>query len=107
MWQDSRTALGYRRFRCQACRQRFNERTRHHRVADGEVGHGMLRPSNRHWTFDSRVREQPLTLNPLFTSSPAEGERTITSGTSGRVSSHVNSPPERSYSTSVPASSRN
>ena len=27
MWQDSRTALGYRRFRCQACRQRFNERT--------------------------------------------------------------------------------
>ena len=55
-----------------------------------------LRPSSRHWT--SKVREQPLTTNPLSTSSPAEGELTITSE-SGRVglrstgcpSSHVRS----------------
>ena len=25
--RKGRTALGYRRFRCQACRRRFNERT--------------------------------------------------------------------------------
>lgn len=50
------------------------------------AGTAPVRSSSRHWTFDSKVREQPLTRRPLDASAPPTGGFTITSEMSGRLS---------------------
>ena len=46
--RKGRTALGYRRFRCQACRRRFNERTGTPFNDQRDAGNACERRESRH-----------------------------------------------------------